>query len=60
MSTSEDTSVTSNADVLPSAVWSGRLLLHLRKPENLVNYLVFSAWLKFMGVAEHIPSITIG
>lgn len=60
MSTPEDTSVTPNADVLPSAVWSGRLLLHLRKPENLVNYLVFSAWLKFMGVAEHIPSITIG
>ena len=60
MSNQTDTSVTSTDDVLPSSVWFGRLLIHMRKPENLVTYLVFTAWMKFMGVAEHIPSITIG
>ena len=60
MMSSPDSSLDTSADVLPSAVWTGRLLLHLRKPENLVTYLVFSAWMKFMGIAEHIPSITIG
>ena len=38
----------------------GRLLQHLREPQNLLTYMVFSAWLKFMGIASHIPSITIG
>ena len=37
-----------------------RLLTHLRDPKNLLTYLVFSAWLKFMGIASHIPSIQIG
>jgi hypothetical protein len=32
----------------------------MRKPENLVTYLVFTAWMKFMGVAEHVPTITVG
>ena len=57
---SPDNTSSEMPDVLPSAVWTGRLLLHMRKPENLVTYLVFSAWLKFMGVAEHLPSITVG
>ena len=60
MSNQTDTSVTPTDDVLPSSVWFGRLLIHMRKPENLVTYLVFTAWMKFMGVAEHIPTITIG
>lgn len=47
------------AEVLPTVIWTGRLLTHLRKPENLVTYLVFSAWMKFMGVAAHMPSITV-
>lgn len=37
-----------------------RLLTHLKDPQNLVGYLIFTAWMKFMGIAEHIPSITIG
>ena len=41
-------------------LWSVRLLQHLKKPENLITYLVFSAWAKFMGIAEYVPSITIG
>lgn len=60
MMSSPENSLDTSADVLPTAVWTGRLLLHLRKPENLVTYLVFSAWMKFMGIAEHMPSITIG
>ena len=60
MSNQTDTSVTPTDDVLPSSVWFGRLLLHMRKPENLVTYLVFTAWMKFMGIAEHVPSVTIG
>lgn len=60
MSNQTDTSVTSTDDVLPSSVWFGRILLHMRKPENLVTYLVFTAWMKFMGIAEHVPTITVG
>lgn len=51
---------TASEGVLPSALWVGRLLTHVRKPENLVVYLMFTAWMKFMGVAEYAPSITIG
>lgn len=36
------------------------LLKHLKQPQNLLVYMIFTAWMKFMGVAEHIPSITIG
>ena len=60
MSNQTDTSVTPTEDVLPSSVWFGRLLIHMRKPENLVTYLVFTAWMKFMGIAEHVPTITVG
>jgi hypothetical protein len=60
MSNQTDTSVTPTDDVLPSSVWFGRILFHLRKPENLVTYLVFTAWMKFMGVAEHVPTVTVG
>lgn len=37
-----------------------RLLCHIRKPENLLTWLVFSAWMKFMGIAAYIPTVTIG
>lgn len=60
MSNPSDTSDTLKEDILPSSVWVGRLLLHMRKPENLVTYLVFTAWMKFMGVAEHVPTVTVG
>ena len=33
---------------------------HLKNPQNLLTYMIFSAWMKFMGVAQHIPSITVG
>ena len=36
------------------------LLKHIREPQNLLTYMVFTAWCKFMGVMEMIPSITIG
>lgn len=35
-----------------------RFLTHGR--ENLLEYLVFSAWLKFMGASQYIPAITVG
>ena len=60
MMSSPESSDSSTADVMPTALWTGRLLMHMRKPENLVTYLVFTAWMKFMGVAEKLPSITIG
>lgn len=33
---------------------------HLKNPQNLLTYMIFSAWMKFMGVASHIPSISVG
>jgi hypothetical protein len=36
------------------------LIKHMKEPQNLLTYMVFTAWMKFMGVVEHIPSITIG
>lgn len=60
MMSSPESSDSSTSDVLPTALWTGRLLMHMRKPENLVTYLVFTAWMKFMGVADKLPSITVG
>ncbi len=39
---------------------TGRLLTHLKEPQNLLIYLAFSAWLKFMGLASYMPSVVIG
>ena len=36
------------------------IMTHLRNPQNLLTYMIFTAWMKFMGVAQHIPSITVG
>ncbi len=36
------------------------VLNHLKDPQNLVTYLVFTAWCKFMGISSYIPSVTIG
>lgn len=38
----------------------GRLLQHFQNPQNLLSYMVFTAWCKFMGISTYIPSITIG
>jgi hypothetical protein len=59
MSNEYDPSLTNLCDS-QGALTVGRLLQHLREPQNLITYLVLTAWMKFMGVAEHIPSITIG
>ena len=48
------------AESVSQLLWTARLLSHLRKPENLLVYLCVSAWMKFMGIAGHIPTITIG
>jgi len=53
---SQDSSV---EQVMPVNLTVARLLCHLRKQENILAYLVFTAWMKFMGVAEHIPTITL-
>jgi len=37
-----------------------QMMLHLRNPQNLLTYMIFTAWLKFMGIASHIPSVTVG
>jgi hypothetical protein len=37
-----------------------QILCHLRNPGNLLNYMILSAWLKFMGVAQHLPTVSIG
>ena len=36
------------------------LIVHIRNPQNMLNYMILSAWLKFMGIAQHIPSVSIG
>lgn len=57
-SEAEATSITTATS---SDVWTaGHLLAHLRNPQNLLTYMVFTAWMKFMGLAAHIPSITFG
>ena len=36
------------------------ILNHLKEPQNLITYLLFTAWCKFMGISSYIPSVTIG
>lgn len=60
MSGPDEKTLDTSAEVASEALWTGRLLLHLRKPENLLTYLVLTAWMKWMGVAQHLPTITIG
>lgn len=43
-----------------SILLGARLLTHMRDPQNLIGWLLLTAWMKFMGVSEYIPSITIG
>lgn len=57
MSPPNSTSAPENAE---SLLWGARLLQHARDPQNLIGWLVLTAWMKFMGISEHIPSITIG
>ena len=36
------------------------LLNHLRNSQNLLTYMIFTAWCKFMGVSQYIPTVTVG
>jgi len=37
-----------------------RLLNHLKDPQNLLNYMIFTAYCKYMEIFSWIPTITIG
>lgn len=49
-----------NADNVSTSLTVARLLSHLREPKNLLTWLVLSAWLKYMGLQQYVPSITVG
>lgn len=42
-----------------SGLTAAQIATHLRNPQNLLTYMIFTAWMKFMGVAQHIPSISV-
>lgn len=48
-----------NTEQLPS-FWKACIKPHIQNPTNLLVYLAFTAWLKFMGCANYIPTITVG
>jgi len=37
----------------------GRLLTHFKEPQNLLNWMLLTAWMKFMGVASMLPTVVI-
>lgn len=37
-----------------------RLLQHLKDPSNLLNYMIFTAYCKYMDIFSWVPTITIG
>jgi len=52
----ENPSVCDNAEVVGHL----RILQHLQNPQNLITYMIFTMWSKYMGIASYLPSITIG
>ena len=48
------------ATKLAEGVQISSLLNHLRNPQNLLTYMIFTAWCKFMGVSQYIPTVTVG
>jgi len=48
------------AETVKTGLTMAQVATHLRNPQNLLTYMIFSAWCKFMGVAQHIPTITMG
>ena len=49
------------SEALPGkAIHLGSFLNHLRNPQNLLTYMIFTAWCKFMGVSQYIPTVTVG
>ena len=57
---SEHATDTTNLCDSQELLTAGRLFKHMQNPQNLLTYLCFTAWMKFMGIAAYIPSITIG
>ena len=60
MKAESQTPTSTNIDDTCDVASGLRLLQHLKEPQNLLNYLILSAWLKFMEFGEYIPTITIG
>ena len=46
-------------EVVKTGLTTAQVMQHLRNPQNLLTYMIFTAWCKFMGVAQHVPSISI-
>ena len=55
----EDLSSTAISDSC-DPVGSVRLIQHLKEPQNLLNYMIFTAYCKYMEIFSWIPTITIG
>lgn len=49
-----------DASKVAAGVQMSSLLNHLRNPQNLLTYMIFTAWCKFMGVSQYIPTVTVG
>lgn len=58
MSTTEAETPSSVCDA--DVVGHMKILQHLQNPQNLLTYMIFTIWSKYMGIAEYLPSITIG
>lgn len=48
-----------NAATCSDVTTTGRLLQHLKEPQNLLIYMVLTAWAKYMGISALIPTIVI-
>ena len=48
-----------NAASCSDVTTTGRLLQHLQQPQNLLNYMLLTAWMKFMGIASMLPTVVI-
>ena len=52
--------VTGEVGAVTPGTGLAKIGMHIREPGNILNYMILSAWLKFMGVVELLPSVTIG
>ncbi len=55
-----EANLTNHAATCSDVTTTGRLLTHLKEPQNLLNYMLLTAWMKFMGVASMLPTVVIG
>ena len=56
----EQNPVTTNTCDSGDVAALARLFTHIQNPQNLLAYMVASAWVKFMNFSQYIPTITIG